>query len=510
MELSGSDASSAMTFGSDAEMPEDPVEEPIYLGRKREKFYKVIIERGEGIDKPGTIDEVIIRYCEFSEVLSEKPFNTLRLGEKALPDYLEKGVISMKMGEIADFHVPEAMTETEPIIVKVELASFTNIHDLHANGMLIKKVLQKSSEITRISNKDEVIISMRIFQAEEVLFKNSELELIVGVTPMSEGVYEILRTMKLHEKSEVTVKFEYFKEKFQYEMVAEISPIVEIEVKTLDKLTDIYVNSGFYKKVLTKGTAETPYPNSQVEFEYCLKSVAGVIEGKAVVYLDESAIPSVWEDTLKLMKVGEHAELFCFPNEKSENLRDGLNEKFNCFDDSPVLYLTFISLLSGGPVYEMEEPEKLELAKRMKNVGSELFKKEKFLRAIEKYDNGLGALNPVKDHLDLYKDTYFSLQLNVALSFYKLKDFQKCIIRCDRVLETDPTEHRAIYRKGMAFKMSFEYQQAIEQFEAGKKIAESKNLKNIVKDFEKEITLVASHIGAYHKKEKKIYANLFK
>lgn len=96
MEISESDASSAMTFGSDAEMPEDPVEEPIYLGRKREKFYKIIIERGEGIDKPGTIDEVVFRFCNFSENLSEKPFATLRLGKGLLPDYLEKGIVTMK------------------------------------------------------------------------------------------------------------------------------------------------------------------------------------------------------------------------------------------------------------------------------------------------------------------------------------------------------------------------------------------------------------------------------
>ena len=45
------------SFDSGSEMPEDPIDEPVYID-KRKGFYKIIKIRGEGIDKPGTIDHV--------------------------------------------------------------------------------------------------------------------------------------------------------------------------------------------------------------------------------------------------------------------------------------------------------------------------------------------------------------------------------------------------------------------------------------------------------------------
>ena len=510
MELSGSDASSAMSFGSDAEMPEDPIEEPVYLGRKRERFYKIILERGEGIDKPGTIDEIVVRHCGFSEDLTQKPFVTLNLGRGALPDYVEKGIVSMKKNEIADLHVPETLTGTEAEIVKIELQSFINIHDLHANRMLIKKVLQKSGEISRISDKDEVVFSISIRQNSEFILEETEMDTIVGISILSEGIFEILRTMKLREKSEIQVKNEYFREKFEYICQGETDPIVSIEILKLDKLTDIYVNGGFYKKTLETGLSDTLYPNSQIEFEYKLEYSGNTIEGTLIAFIDECVLPSLWEDTLKLMKIGESAKIQCFPNDRIDNLRDGFTEKFNCPENNPQIYFKILRLISGGPVYEMEENEKLDLAKRMKIVGSELFKRNLFTKAIDKYDNGLGALNPIKDNMDMYKDTFISLQLNIAMCFFKLKDYSKCISRCEKVIDVESGEFRAFYRKGMALKMSFEYLSAMEQFEKGKVIAIEKNQELSVKEFEKELTQVAAHIEAYHKKEKKIYANLFK
>ena len=510
MELSGSDASSAMTFGSDAEMPEDPIEEPIYLGRKREKFYKTIIERGEGIDKPGTIDEVVVRHCAFSENLSDQPFITLQLGQGNLPDYIERGIVSMKKNEIADFHVPETMTKTEALIVKVELFSFINIHDLHANKMLIKKVIQKSSGIDRINNKDEIVIKVTITQDNNILYEENNAEIAVGVTEMPEGMIEILKTMKIYEISEIQVNYDYFLRKFQYDTINTTDPIVKIEILNVLKVTDIYVNGGFYKKILEYGSTELVYPNSQIEFEYKLEYSDILLQGSLTAYLDESYLPSLWEDALKLMKIGEYAKIQCFENEKSQNLRDGLTEEFNCPCDTPVIYFRFLKVLSGGPVYEMDEPEKLNIALRMKKVGAELFKRNLYTRAIDKYDNGLGALNPVKDHLEMYKDTFISLQSNIALCFFKLKEYSKSIIRCDRILEVVPDESRAFYRKGMNLKMMFEFNSAIEIFEKGKSIAQEKDQQSNIIEFERELKSSKENLEAYHKKEKKIYANLFK
>jgi hypothetical protein len=510
MEISESDASSAMTFGSDAQMPEEPVEEPIYFGRKREKFYKIISERGEGIDKPGTIDEVVVRYCEFLENLSDKPFVTVNLGKGLLPEYIEKGIVSMKKGEISDLHIPETLTEGEPLIIKIELLSFINKHDLHGNGMMIKKVLNKSSNIDRINDKDEIKINLLIKQDDLIVYQADNLEIIVGVSDLPEGLFEILRSMKYKEVSETVIDYNYFIQKFKYPIKFETNPIALIEIVEFIKVTDIYVNGGFYKKILEPGTNESPHSNSQVEFEYSVEWPENAIKGSFVAFLDESVIPSLWEDALKLMKLEEYSKIQCFKHDGSYHLRDGLEEKFNCPYETPIIHLKLLKILKGGPLYEMEDSEKLEIALRMKKAGTDLFRKNLFERAIEKYDNGLGALNPAKDNLDLFKDIFITLQLNVALSFFKLKEYRKCILRCDRILDIDPEDFKALFRKAMAFKMMCEFVNANENLDKGRKFAENKQRAEFVKEFDKEIKAVNELVQAYRKKEKKLYANLFK
>lgn len=510
MELSGSEASSAINFGSDAEMPEDPIEEPVYLGRKREKFYKMILERGEGIDKPGTIDEVTIRHCDFSEDLSSKPFQTLQLGQGNLPDYIEKGIVSMKKNESIDLHVPEAMTKSEAKIVKVELAHFINIHDLHANGMLFKKVLEKSTQIDRISYKDEVKINLYITQGDDKLLEILDYDLIVGVSACHEGLVEILTTMKETEYSEITVKLDYFLKKFTIDAPGNQDPIVHIRVLKLVKLTDIYVNGGFFKKILSPGSNVGPYPHSQIEFEYKVQWDSEEIQGTMIAYLDECQIPSLWEDCLKQMKEGEYSQIECFPNEKSSNLRDGLIENLNIPSDTPILFFKIVKIISGSALYEMEDEDKKNMALRMKTAGTSLFRCNLFAKAIEKYDIGLGALNPVKDNLDLFLDIYTSLQLNVALSFSKQKDYRNCIIRCDRVLEHNPKDIKTIYRKASALKCMFEYIQGAEVFQKALEISREKGDTQAEKDILKELEQIKELEVKYKQKEKKLYSGLFK
>lgn len=102
-----SDAPTVMTFGSDAEMPEDPVDEPVFLDRKRFNFYKMIESRGEGYDKPGTIDEVVIKYCDTTDEVKEfAEAVEIKLGCGMLPSALEKTIVSMKKDEMAEVHIP--------------------------------------------------------------------------------------------------------------------------------------------------------------------------------------------------------------------------------------------------------------------------------------------------------------------------------------------------------------------------------------------------------------------
>lgn len=56
-----SETESAKSFGSASEIPDEVLGEPIYIERDS-KFYKVLKEKGNTIEKPGKIDKVCIAW----------------------------------------------------------------------------------------------------------------------------------------------------------------------------------------------------------------------------------------------------------------------------------------------------------------------------------------------------------------------------------------------------------------------------------------------------------------
>lgn len=101
------------------------------------------------------------------------------------------------------------------------------------------------------------------------------------------------------------------------------------------------------------------------------------------------------------------------------------------------------------------------------------------------------------------KATNIAIHLNKALCYQKLNDFDEVRHSCDEVLNHDPKNVKAFYRRGQANFSLGETDKALADFEKCHEIEpENKAALN-------QITICKQKLKEYRDQEKKRYANMF-
>lgn len=101
------------------------------------------------------------------------------------------------------------------------------------------------------------------------------------------------------------------------------------------------------------------------------------------------------------------------------------------------------------------------------------------------------------------KATHIAVHLNKALCYQKLNNFDEVRHSCDEVLNHDPNNVKAFYRRGQANFSLGETDKALADFEKCREIEpENKAALN-------QITICKQKLKEYRDKEKKRYANMF-
>lgn len=162
------------------------------------------------------------------------------------------------------------------------------------------------------------------------------------------------------------------------------------------------------------------------------------------------------------MKKGERAVVTAAAS-KAADPKLGLTE-VNA--EKVVLTLEIVDFEKGPDVWSLEAEEKLKIAAQRKDVGAKLFAAKRFELALEKYSSVFEAANYVsadncKDEAlkahgaDLKK----AAELNKAACFLKFIDLKlgsseealkSCVDSCNKVLETDTSNPKALFRRAKA------------------------------------------------------------
>ncbi|KAJ3357115.1 hypothetical protein HDU83_008622 [Entophlyctis luteolus] len=155
-----------------------------------------------------------------------------------------------------------------------------------------------------------------------------------------------------------------------------------------------------------------------------------------------------WDDGLLSMRVGEVCELVCAP------------EFAYGEDGNPPTIPANATLLFQIEVLSCKPPEdpiskKVADAAAAKDEGNAHFAAKRFAPAAQAYRHGISRLEyswgAVPAEMEQIGKLRVSLNLNLAASLIATKDMREAITACDRVLEVDARNVKALYRKGKAY-----------------------------------------------------------
>uniref|UniRef100_A0A915KMR1 peptidylprolyl isomerase n=1 Tax=Romanomermis culicivorax TaxID=13658 RepID=A0A915KMR1_ROMCU len=157
--------------------------------------------------------------------------------------------------------------------------------------------------------------------------------------------------------------------------------------------------------------------------------------------------------------------------------------------------------------WEMDSEEKLVECEKLKAKGTEFFQKGKNKMAAAKYKRIVDMLQyettldegkkPRRDAL------YRAAHLNLALVFLKAGENAEAVKHCDKVLEEDKSNVKALYRRAEAYQNQNDFELAISDYERVIFVEpENKAAKN-------QIVVCKRKIAEVNQKQKKLYANMF-
>lgn len=122
--------------------------------------------------------------------------------------------------------------------------------------------------------------------------------------------------------------------------------------------------------------------------------------------------------------------------------------------------------------WELLDDEKLEVAQKSKERGTEFFNQGKYKLALSKYNSIVLLLEHAKpsnadtadEYSQKFEEVFIAALLNCGLANLRMNENAECIKFCDRALEKKPDSVKALYRKGQAMQQRKDYEDALEVY----------------------------------------------
>jgi FK506-binding protein 4/5 len=96
-----------------------------------------------------------------------------------------------------------------------------------------------------------------------------------------------------------------------------------------------------------------------------------------------------------------------------------------------------------------------------------------------------------------------SAQSNIALCHLKLNEHPECIRACEKALEIDPKNEKALFRRGQSQLSMSNYEEAMTDFQEVLKLNSANSAAK------QSVQTCREQMKAYQQKEKQLYANIF-
>ncbi|KAK9830747.1 hypothetical protein WJX74_005104 [Apatococcus lobatus] len=499
---------------------------------------KKVLKEGSGIEMPDKGDEVFVHYVGTLE--NGEKFDSSRdrgdpfkfsLGTGSVIKAWDVGVKSMRLGEKAiltcksDYAYgqhgsPPKIPANATLLFEVELMSWKSIKDISGDKGVIKTITQEGEEWQKPADQDEVLVhySINVKGSSEVLQASREggEEFSLDNAPVPIGVVTALKTMKRNEQVSLVLQPKYGYRADRRPKGDTGDSVLEatlelVNWKKVEKVTD----DGAVMKKMLQDSKEWKRPNEEATVK--LQLVGRLQDGTIFddrgqnepvdIHIDAEEVVEGLDLALLKMKEGEEAEIsiapqYGFGSEGSSSMAAHVPP------NATLLYtVKLLSMEKAREGYEMQDQEKVDEAGQRKDKGNELFKQNKFGRASKKYKKAIDLIDydsKFEGELKVRsRDIKRGANLNLAACHLRLKQFKDARAACDKVLEFDATNVKALYRRAQAWMGSQDY------LEAEQDIKQALERDPANKDVRALHKRCRSEQAVQNRKEAKLYSNLF-
>lgn len=269
-------------------------------------------------------------------------------------------------------------------------------------------------------------------------------------------------------------------------------------------------DGGIMKHEIKMGDGyKTPNEGATVNLHYIGRLMGNTFEDREVEFevgeATEKGLVSAFDRIAQNLKMGEKARFDVAPQYGYG--QDGNKE----FKIPPVSYLDYeVEMKNFEKVkdsWEMDSKEKLEQSEIAKSKGTSLFKAANYKKAVQNYNKVLTFLEhetSLEAEDQKHRDALvLAAHLNLAMSYLKMDDCFQAVEQCNKALELDTKNVKAIFRRGQARVQTSEYEEAKVDFEEVLALEpDNKAAKN-------QVTICNQRIKQFNDKQKKLYAGMF-
>jgi FK506-binding protein 4/5 len=385
--------------------------------------------------------------------------------------------------------------------------------DLTSDGGVKKKILTKGTGRTNPEKGTEVKVHYTGKLEDGTVFDSSvdrgePFSFKLGVGQVIKGWDTGVASMKKGEKALLTCRAEYAYGEAGSPPKIPSNATLLFEVELLEWLEETDVteakDGGVMKKTLKEGDGwKKPTDDAAVTINLKIFSLEGTLleeKSEFKFTLGEEEVPLGLDTALQQMKKGEHSRFHIKPKYLTESAFE------IPLDRDIIMEVELLEFTEEKQNWEMNTEEKLEISHKRREEGNRLYQKQKFERAIKKYQKALDSWkyeNDKTDHESQVNALKLPCHLNIAACFLKLKKYKDVQDHCNKALDIDSKSIKALYRRGVANSELDNWDQAKMDLSKALEIdPENKEVK-------KELLKLNKKIKAQNKKEMRIFSGMF-
>eukprot|EP01023_Acetabularia_acetabulum_P021319 TRINITY_DN2116_c1_g1_i6.p1 TRINITY_DN2116_c1_g1~~TRINITY_DN2116_c1_g1_i6.p1 ORF type:complete len:607 (-),score=149.62 TRINITY_DN2116_c1_g1_i6:671-2416(-) len=502
---------------------------------------KEILQLGSGWEKPGDGDEVKVHYVgtleqDGSQFDSSRERNepfSFKLGAGKVIQGWDKGVATMKQGEKALLKCsplyaygeegrPPTIPPNSTLNFEVELLAWHKVNDIskERDNSLIKTTLTEGTGWEKPAERDEILVHYAAYikGAQEPFDQTPEegTEFTLQDGLFCRAIGESVKTMKKGERAKLEVKPSYG---FGHEggLGGKVPPDsdleIELQLMSWKKVEDVTADKLVWKKTIKQGDGyKQPNEGATVTAKFVCR-----IEGESEIIderdkfefiTDEEQVkPPIVEEIIMKMKKGETALAHVPPQHGYGPNATGSSGKQIPETANLIFEVTLFNFENAKEQWEMENPEKVIKSGELKEKGNAFFKEQNWKKAAKCYEKAIKLIDYdnqfTTEEQQRAKELRKSTHLNLAACCLRLSDWKEAVKNCDKVLEKESENIKALYRRAQGYLGSKDFVEAdLDIKHALNADPNNQDLKNLQKRLKQQEKI-------QNKKDAKMYGAIF-